>query len=152
VPGLFAFGFSLSIIIISTVYVVCLIAPAMSSDAVQLGRVEVLTSSQVASSKPGPTMDQSNVSAMLPGNNPINNVDAIELVALQEIGGQPEVKDEETQGARIERLGRQRPEQFKTLWAEIGFVFSIVMSQVITVSLISNRLETLISIPQTVPE
>lgn len=41
---------------------------------------------------------------------------------------------EEAPEVRIERLGRQRPEVFKSLWAEIGFVFSISMSQVLTVS------------------
>ncbi len=35
--------------------------------------------------------------------------------------------------ARIERLGRERPEKFKSVWAEVGFCFSIVMSQVLTV-------------------
>jgi hypothetical protein len=38
---------------------------------------------------------------------------------------------------RLERLGRQRPEVFESLWAEIGFVFSISMSQVLSVSFIS---------------
>lgn len=41
---------------------------------------------------------------------------------------------EEAPDVRMERLGRQRPEVFKSLWAEIGFVFSISMSQVLTVS------------------
>lgn len=111
----------------------------MSSEDRQLNSVEVLPSSQVATLTLGPTLDQSDASAMLPGNDQINNADAIELVGLQEIGGEPKVNDEETHEARIERLGRQRPEQFKTLWAEIGFVFSIVMSQVMTVSLTFNR-------------
>jgi hypothetical protein len=33
----------------------------------------------------------------------------------------------------IERLGRERPEVFKSRWSEIGFVFSICMSQLLTV-------------------
>lgn len=41
---------------------------------------------------------------------------------------------EESDAARIERLGRQRPEVFSSLWAEVGFVFSISMSQVLSVS------------------
>jgi hypothetical protein len=41
---------------------------------------------------------------------------------------------DESVEARIERLGRQRPEVFGSLWAEIGFVFSISMSQVLSVS------------------
>lgn len=42
-------------------------------------------------------------------------------------------REEESSAARIERLGRERPLQFKTTWAEVGFIFSIAMSQVLTV-------------------
>ncbi|KAJ8064865.1 hypothetical protein OCU04_007174 [Sclerotinia nivalis] len=45
---------------------------------------------------------------------------------------------EESPEVRIERLGRQRPEIFKSLWAEIGFVFSISMSQVLTEYFVSG--------------
>lgn len=41
---------------------------------------------------------------------------------------------EESNEARLERLGRQRPESFHSIWSEIGFVFSISMSQVLSVS------------------
>ena len=41
---------------------------------------------------------------------------------------------EESAEARLERLGRQRPKVFDSAWAEIGFVFSISMSQVLSVS------------------
>jgi len=44
----------------------------------------------------------------------------------------PPVIEESTE-ARIERLGRQRPEVFDSIWSEIGFVFSISMSQVLSV-------------------
>jgi len=40
---------------------------------------------------------------------------------------------EGSEQARIERLGRMRPEKFSSLWTEVGFCFSIVMSQVLTV-------------------
>ncbi|KAJ9668529.1 hypothetical protein H2201_001170 [Coniosporium apollinis] len=50
----------------------------------------------------------------------------------------PEVDEFETPEARIERLGRQRPEKFKSLWAEAGFVFSVVMSQVLTEYFVSG--------------
>jgi hypothetical protein len=40
---------------------------------------------------------------------------------------------EESLEARLERVGRQRPEVFGSVWAEIGFVFSISMSQVLSV-------------------
>jgi hypothetical protein len=39
----------------------------------------------------------------------------------------------EDERARVERLGRERPEQFSSLWKEIGFIYSVVMSQAITV-------------------
>jgi len=80
-------------------------------------------------------MDQSDASTMMPSDYPRNNADTVEIVAFQKTGGDPKMTDEETHEGRIERLGRQRPEKFKTLWAEIGFVFSIVMSQVMTVSI-----------------
>lgn len=47
-------------------------------------------------------------------------------------GGSPAV--DESLEARLERLGRHRPEVFGSVWAEIGFVFSISMSQVLSVN------------------
>jgi len=41
---------------------------------------------------------------------------------------------EESVEARIERLGRQRPATFKSIWSEVFFVFSIMMSQLLAVS------------------
>jgi hypothetical protein len=41
---------------------------------------------------------------------------------------------EESMEARLERLGRQRPETFNSAWSEIGFVFSVCMCQVLSVS------------------
>ena len=45
--------------------------------------------------------------------------------------------------ARIERLGRERPAKFKTVWTEIGFCFSLLASMVMAVSnhftLMANR-------------
>jgi hypothetical protein len=55
-------------------------------------------------------------------------------------GGSPTV--EESLEARLGRLGRQRPEAFGSVWAEIGFVFSISMSQILSVILSSNLLTT----------
>ena len=49
-----------------------------------------------------------------------------------------EAREEESLEARIERLGRERPQQFKSLWAEVVFVFSISMSQVLSVSPVSK--------------
>jgi hypothetical protein len=61
--------------------------------------------------------------------------DAIEVTTLPRIEDRmSEAYDEESFEARIERLGRERPKAFKSLWAEVGFVFTISMSQVLTVS------------------
>ncbi len=61
-----------------------------------------------------------------------------------QVGDSPAI--EESIEARVERLGRQRPEAFDSIWAEIGFVFSIVMSQVLTVSVpFSSALKSVIN-------
>lgn len=46
---------------------------------------------------------------------------------------QDRAQDEESEQERIERLGRERPPNFKTLWAEIGFCYSILASQFMAV-------------------
>lgn len=67
------------------------------------------------------------------------------LTAFQEVNPTPQGKQEnslglgpvgieETAEARLERLGRQKPDAFRSVWSEIGFVFSISMSQVLSVS------------------
>jgi hypothetical protein len=48
---------------------------------------------------------------------------------------------EESLEVRLEQLGRQRPEVFGSVWAEIGFVFSISMSQVLSVILSFNFID-----------
>ncbi|KAI9655381.1 MAG: hypothetical protein M1821_005528 [Bathelium mastoideum] len=48
------------------------------------------------------------------------------------------ILEPETDPARIERLGRQRPEKFPTVWKEAGFCFSVVMSQAITEYFVSG--------------
>ncbi|KAH0359680.1 hypothetical protein KCU65_g9824, partial [Aureobasidium melanogenum] len=45
---------------------------------------------------------------------------------------------EESPEERIERLGRERPPSFKSLWYEIGLVFSIAMSQSLTEFFVSG--------------
>ena len=45
---------------------------------------------------------------------------------------------EESLEARIERLGRERPPAFKTIWNEVAFVFSITMSQLLTEFFVSG--------------
>jgi MFS family permease len=49
-----------------------------------------------------------------------------------------ENNEEESLEARIERLGRERPAGFPTLWAELAFVFSVLMSQIMTEYFISG--------------
>ncbi|KAI9826476.1 MAG: hypothetical protein M1819_007369 [Sarea resinae] len=45
---------------------------------------------------------------------------------------------EESLEVRIERLGRERPPTFTTLWSEVSFVFSITMSQFLTEYFVSG--------------
>jgi hypothetical protein len=40
---------------------------------------------------------------------------------------------EESLDAKIKRLGRERPGVFQSSWHEIGFVFSVAMSQILSV-------------------
>lgn len=49
-----------------------------------------------------------------------------------------EVQPEESEAARLERLGRARPAIFKNTFTEICFVFSITMSQIITEFFVSG--------------
>jgi hypothetical protein len=46
---------------------------------------------------------------------------------------QDDINVEESEEVRLERLGRMRPEKFHSLWEEMGFCFSVVMSQALTV-------------------
>ncbi|KAF2767981.1 MFS general substrate transporter [Teratosphaeria nubilosa] len=48
------------------------------------------------------------------------------------IGKEAHILEGDSETARLDRLGRERPEKLKSLWREIGFVFSIAMSQVLT--------------------
>lgn len=40
---------------------------------------------------------------------------------------------EESLDAKVKRLGRERPSIFGSSWHEIGFVFSVAMSQILSV-------------------
>ena len=44
------------------------------------------------------------------------------------------VVDEESERERLERLGRERPPQFQSMWAEVLFVYSILASQFMAAS------------------
>lgn len=45
---------------------------------------------------------------------------------------------DESMEARIERLGRERPAVFTSIWKEIAFCFSVVMSQILTEYFVSG--------------
>ena len=44
--------------------------------------------------------------------------------------------------SEIERLGRQRPEIFKTAWAEFGFCFSLLASMLVAVGTSQRYIRT----------
>ena len=46
------------------------------------------------------------------------------------------VEVEESTEARIARLGRERPAQFKSAWSELGFLLSVFTAQIMAVSLL----------------
>lgn len=80
---------------------------------------------QAATSPP-----ESTSSASIP-YGPTNQLDSKPHL-LENQGQKPDV--EEPEKSRIERLGRQRPEVFRSIWAELGFCYSILASQFMTVS------------------
>ena len=47
----------------------------------------------------------------------------------------------EDTAAGIERLGRQRPEKFTTIWQEIGFCFSLLASMIMAVGILSLQVK-----------
>lgn len=58
------------------------------------------------------------------------------ITLAEKVATQPDI--EESMEARIERLGRERPPAFKSIWHEIAFGFSIYMSQVLTEYFVSG--------------
>lgn len=66
---------------------------------------------------------------------PGNGAHLTKLSATDEGGVEAEG---ESEAARIERLGRQRPERLSSAWKEADFVFSIVMSQLLTEYFVSG--------------
>lgn len=49
-----------------------------------------------------------------------------------------DASDDDSIGTKLERLGRERPACFKSAWQETGFVFSICVCQVLSVSSIHH--------------
>jgi MFS family permease len=70
----------------------------------------------------------------------VEQVSMIATVRSPELEKQQSVENDEEESleARIERLGRERPAAFLTLWAELAFVFSVLMSQVMTEYFVSG--------------
>ncbi|OAL21066.1 hypothetical protein AYO22_08350 [Fonsecaea multimorphosa] len=60
----------------------------------------------------------------------------MDLSVGEEVRTEPDV--DESIDARIERLGRERPPAFGSMWSEVAFVFSIIMSQIITEYFVSG--------------
>ncbi|KIX04923.1 uncharacterized protein Z518_05794 [Rhinocladiella mackenziei CBS 650.93] len=69
-------------------------------------------------------------------NTSSTEIGASNLPLAEKAPTQPDV--EESMDARIERLGRERPPTFKSIWAEVAFVFSIIMSQILTEYFVSG--------------
>lgn len=47
-------------------------------------------------------------------------------------------RTEETEHDRIERLGRERPAQFSSIWSEVAFCYSVIMSQLMAEYFVSG--------------
>ncbi|EXJ71499.1 uncharacterized protein A1O5_05307 [Cladophialophora psammophila CBS 110553] len=69
-------------------------------------------------------------------DTPSPDCEIVELQPPEIVHTKPDL--EESMDARIERLGRERPPAFKSMWSEIAFVFSIIMSQIITEYFVSG--------------
>lgn len=62
-------------------------------------------------------------------------MDAMDTTPVTSRPNQPEERKRHLlTESEIERLGRQRPEIFKTAWAEFGFCFSLLASMLVAVS------------------
>lgn len=48
--------------------------------------------------------------------------------------GRPGDYEAQPKGIDVEALGRQRPAAFKSIWSELGFCFSLVISMLMAVS------------------
>ncbi|KAL9091000.1 MAG: hypothetical protein Q9159_001626 [Coniocarpon cinnabarinum] len=57
---------------------------------------------------------------------------------LSRTPSRPERRTEENERDRIERLGRERPPQFSSLWAEVAFCYSVIMSQLMAEYFVSG--------------
>ncbi|RVX66491.1 hypothetical protein B0A52_09775 [Exophiala mesophila] len=72
-------------------------------------------------------------------NDFASNINSNEILDLPVAEKMPtEVDIEESLEVRIERLGRERPPTFKSIWQELAFLFSVIMSQVLTEYFVSG--------------
>ena len=74
-----------------------------------------------------------------PRNSPSSITDEVSNDGSKHHRGVQPIDEGESEGERIERIGRQRPKVFKSLWAEIGFCYSIVASELMCVSSLSIK-------------
>lgn len=81
--------------------------------------------------------------ALQPTLSVSQTISALQMISSSvshNLADEKEAEHQQTNGeaesavARIERLGRERPSKFKTRWAEIAFVYSILASQFMAVS------------------
>lgn len=63
-----------------------------------------------------------------------NNITSAAMALEHDTAGS---EGEERLQIRTDRLGRQRPAKFNTIWTEIGFCFSLLASMIMAVSIIS---------------
>ncbi|KAI9820011.1 MAG: hypothetical protein M1827_006582 [Pycnora praestabilis] len=102
----------------------------LQNSSLQRGGIEGVTESQIAEHElHGISEDPLQATENLSKSSP-----EFTGSAKQEVGGE----ESESAEARIERLGRERPEKFPSSWAEIGFCFSICMSQILTEYFVSG--------------
>ena len=96
-------------------------------------RMPPRTSSNISGVPPLPPRDRS-LSALASQDHAVANTPSTHAEEKNTF----EPPTEESLQARIERLGRERPSTFRTLWSEISFVFSITMSQLLTEYFVSG--------------
>ena len=95
-------------------------------------RVATHTSSETRARVPSTTALESVTLDISPSSSPA------EPIIYAEKAPTADLQVEESLDARIQRLGRERPPIFKTIWSECAFVFSILMSQIITEFFVSG--------------
>lgn len=105
-------------------------SPTSHDHSIAMDAMTRKTSRSHRSSSPRPTDPRSSLE-LLANVSSAEALRPLEKASHRQGGDSPSI--EESNAARIERLGRQRPEAFRSIWAEVGFVFSLAMSQVLSV-------------------